>query len=89
MSVSCDGGDEPRSSEDRITKKVRFKEENGEQVVDMIVDLEPTSTLTWKDKLLGEGSGGSSMREESLRLEQMKSLCYSKVTWLNPLLTGA
>ncbi|KAK5839365.1 hypothetical protein PVK06_008144 [Gossypium arboreum] len=28
MSVSCDGGDEPRSSEDRITKKVRFKEEN-------------------------------------------------------------
>ncbi|PPD73161.1 hypothetical protein GOBAR_DD29920 [Gossypium barbadense] len=36
MSVNCDGGDEPRSFEDRITKKVRFKEGNGEEGVDMV-----------------------------------------------------
>ncbi|MBA0798443.1 hypothetical protein Gohar_009035, partial [Gossypium harknessii] len=43
------------SFEDRITKKVRFKEGNGEEGVDIVVDLKPTPTLTWKDKLLGEG----------------------------------
>ncbi|MBA0682268.1 hypothetical protein Goari_023999, partial [Gossypium aridum] len=68
MSVSCNGGDEPRSFEDRITKKARFKEGNCEEGVDMVVDLEPKPTLTWKDKLLGEGLSGSSIRESIVKV---------------------
>ncbi|MBA0648547.1 hypothetical protein Goklo_016247 [Gossypium klotzschianum] len=34
----------------------------------MVVDLEPTPTLTWKDKLLGEGLSGSSIRESVVKV---------------------
>ncbi|MBA0828489.1 hypothetical protein Goarm_013161 [Gossypium armourianum] len=69
MYVSCNGGEESRSFEDRITKKVRFKERNNEESVDMVADLEPTPTLSWKDKLLGEGLVGSGMRESVAKAE--------------------
>ncbi|PPD68656.1 hypothetical protein GOBAR_DD34464 [Gossypium barbadense] len=49
-----EGGDDSRSTEDRNTKKVIFKEHNGDVAVDMVVDLDPILTLSSKDKLLGK-----------------------------------
>ncbi|MBA0874178.1 hypothetical protein Goshw_012977 [Gossypium schwendimanii] len=54
MIEDCDGS---RSSKaDRNAKKVRFKETEGEEGIDMVVDLSPEPTLSWKDRLLGKGS---------------------------------
>ncbi|KAL1107912.1 hypothetical protein V6Z11_D03G077900 [Gossypium hirsutum] len=57
MSIEDSGGF--RSSEDRATKKVRFKGTDGEEGVDMIVDMSPEPMLSWKDRLLGRGALGS------------------------------
>ncbi|MBA0648594.1 hypothetical protein Goklo_016290 [Gossypium klotzschianum] len=35
----------------------------------MVADLEPTPTLSWKDKLLGEGLVGLGMRESIAKAE--------------------
>ncbi|MBA0549938.1 hypothetical protein Golob_020931 [Gossypium lobatum] len=49
MSIEDSGGF--RSSEDRATKKVRFKGTDGEEGVDMIVDMSSEPMLSWKDRL--------------------------------------
>ncbi|KAK5792678.1 hypothetical protein PVK06_033793 [Gossypium arboreum] len=48
-----DDGDKARSDADRTTKKVHFKEGNGEQDTDMVVDSGSSPMISWKDKLLG------------------------------------
>ncbi|PPE00138.1 hypothetical protein GOBAR_DD02855 [Gossypium barbadense] len=70
MSLSDDGGKVVRSSEDRDTKKVRFKGGNGEASVDMVVDVVPTSPPSWKDKFLGGASFGSNKRSRFVLLER-------------------
>ncbi|MBA0711280.1 hypothetical protein Golax_010478, partial [Gossypium laxum] len=42
---------------DRNTKKLIFKEVNDEAVTDMLVELRMTPNLSWKDKLMGNGTG--------------------------------
>ncbi|MBA0692658.1 hypothetical protein Goari_010196 [Gossypium aridum] len=54
-----DGCDESRSFEDCNTKKVKFKNGPDEAKVDMVVDLEPSLNMSWKDKLLRAGLTGS------------------------------
>ncbi|MBA0873837.1 hypothetical protein Goshw_007949 [Gossypium schwendimanii] len=46
--VSCPTGD-------RNTKKVWFKDLKSSSNLDMVVDLTPVQTLSWKEKLLGKG----------------------------------
>ncbi|PPS19255.1 hypothetical protein GOBAR_AA01318 [Gossypium barbadense] len=48
--------------EDRNTKNVRFKEVSNGTFVDMAVDADPPSNaaMSWKDKLFGTGSSGTS-----------------------------
>ncbi|MBA0613287.1 hypothetical protein Godav_013747, partial [Gossypium davidsonii] len=41
---------------DRNTKKLIFKEVNDEAVTDMLVELRMTPNLSWKDKLMGNGT---------------------------------
>ncbi|MBA0638136.1 hypothetical protein Godav_025640 [Gossypium davidsonii] len=50
-----DGGNESRSFEDCNTKKVRIKNGPDEAKVDMVVDLEPSPNMSWKDILLKAG----------------------------------
>lgn len=38
---------------------MRFKGTDGEEGVDMIVDMSPEPMLSWKDRLLGRGALGS------------------------------
>ncbi|PPD96613.1 hypothetical protein GOBAR_DD06369 [Gossypium barbadense] len=52
-------GDGSRTDVDRNTKKVHFKERNGEGITDMLVESGPSPILSWKDKLLGNKSGAS------------------------------
>ncbi|KAK5792686.1 hypothetical protein PVK06_033803 [Gossypium arboreum] len=52
-----DDGDKARSDADRTTKKVHFKEGNGEQDTDMVVDSGSSPMISWKDKLLGVNPG--------------------------------
>ncbi|KAH1048051.1 hypothetical protein J1N35_038835 [Gossypium stocksii] len=42
---------------DRSTKKVRFKDGSGEEDTDMILEVESSPKIFWKDKLLGLNSG--------------------------------
>ncbi|PPD82924.1 hypothetical protein GOBAR_DD20137 [Gossypium barbadense] len=41
------------SNEDRNTKKVRFKEVDGNPIENMVMDVASVSGASWKDKLLG------------------------------------
>ncbi|MFQ6626549.1 hypothetical protein Gotur_005220 [Gossypium turneri] len=52
--LSGEGRDDPQASEDRNTKKVRFKEGNKDKAIDMVVDLDAVPTLSSRDKLLGK-----------------------------------
>ncbi|KAK8363579.1 hypothetical protein V6Z11_A03G174200 [Gossypium hirsutum] len=49
----------PSFSENRSTKEVHFKDHNTNEGIDMVVDDEPKSTLSWKDRLLGNLASGS------------------------------
>ncbi|KAG8499479.1 hypothetical protein CXB51_005945 [Gossypium anomalum] len=51
-------GDGSRSDSDRMTKKVRFKDEIGEEDTEMMEDSGSSPKISWKDKLLGTNSGG-------------------------------
>ncbi|KAG8485315.1 hypothetical protein CXB51_021330 [Gossypium anomalum] len=44
---------------DRNTKKVRFKEGNGEDTTDMLVESRSGPKISWKDKFLGFNPGAS------------------------------
>ncbi|MBA0832731.1 hypothetical protein Goarm_017099 [Gossypium armourianum] len=66
ISLNTEGGgssleagrdDGPRDDLDRNTKKVRFKEDNGNGDIDMMVESNSIPTMSWKDKLLGNGLG--------------------------------
>ncbi|MBA0875949.1 hypothetical protein Goshw_021591 [Gossypium schwendimanii] len=66
ISLNTEGGgssleagrdDGPRDDLDRNTKKVRFKKDNGNGDIDMMVESNSIPTLSWKDKLLGNGLG--------------------------------
>ncbi|KAG8473461.1 hypothetical protein CXB51_035768 [Gossypium anomalum] len=46
---------ESRSADDGETKKVRFKEKDGDTDVEMVTDLEPQPKVSWKQMLLGKG----------------------------------
>ncbi|KAK5846160.1 hypothetical protein PVK06_002432 [Gossypium arboreum] len=50
-----DGGNNSTSSEDRNTKKVRFKDVDTDMSSEMAMDLFPASTMSWRDKVLGTG----------------------------------
>ncbi|KAA3459823.1 Retrovirus-related Pol polyprotein LINE-1 [Gossypium australe] len=52
-----DVGDESQSDTDRTTKKVRFKEGNGDDDTDIMVDSGSSPKISWKDKLLGINPG--------------------------------
>ncbi|KAH1131559.1 hypothetical protein J1N35_002937 [Gossypium stocksii] len=54
-----DDAEDSRSDADRITKKVHFKEDNGKEATDMVVESEPRPKISWKDKLLGNIFGAS------------------------------
>ncbi|XP_016676325.1 uncharacterized protein [Gossypium hirsutum] len=56
-----EGDGDSRVSEDRNTKKVRFKDGSDRVAVDMAVDSIPSSSMivSWKDKLLGSGFIGA------------------------------
>ncbi|MBA0653904.1 hypothetical protein Goklo_021004 [Gossypium klotzschianum] len=54
-SLEAGRDDGPRDDLDRNTKKVRFKEDNGNGDIDMIVESNSIPTLSWKDQLLGNG----------------------------------
>ncbi|PPR87700.1 hypothetical protein GOBAR_AA32989 [Gossypium barbadense] len=54
-----DDGDKARSDADRTTEKVRFKEGNGEQDIDMVVVSGSSLMISWKDKLLGVNPGAT------------------------------
>ncbi|PPD98674.1 hypothetical protein GOBAR_DD04303 [Gossypium barbadense] len=61
-SLEADGGDDDsRPSEDHNTKKVRFNDGFDVVAVDMVVDIDPSSSMAmlWKDKLLDVGLAGS------------------------------
>ncbi|MBA0843111.1 hypothetical protein Goarm_000325 [Gossypium armourianum] len=45
---------ESRSTDDRETKKVRFKEKDGDTDVEMVTDLDPQPKVSWK-QMLGKG----------------------------------
>lgn len=57
---------------------LRFKEGNGDVAVDMVVDLDPISTLSWKDKLLGKGAAGFGRCLLALTEEAMERLIFLK-----------
>lgn len=46
----------------------------------MVVDLEPTSTPSWKDKFLGKDQLDLVRRIVTLVIELMEGLCCSKAT---------
>ncbi|PPS03824.1 hypothetical protein GOBAR_AA16838 [Gossypium barbadense] len=52
-----DGGNNSTSSEDRNTKKVRFKDVDMDMSSEMAMDLFPASTMSWRDKVLGTVNG--------------------------------
>ncbi|PPR97085.1 hypothetical protein GOBAR_AA23581 [Gossypium barbadense] len=54
--LEVDNGDGSRTDVDRNTKKVCFKEGNGEEITDMLVESGPSPKLSWKDKLLEDSS---------------------------------
>ncbi|KAH1115137.1 hypothetical protein J1N35_008515 [Gossypium stocksii] len=54
-SLSGEKDSESCSSDDRGTKKDRFKGTEGDAEVDMLVDLELPLMVSWKQKLIGEG----------------------------------
>ncbi|PPS06388.1 hypothetical protein GOBAR_AA14260 [Gossypium barbadense] len=62
-SANGDVGD-PRSIEDRTTKKVRFKDGLEDDSVDMIVDSVISPTPSWKDKLLGGESASFELERD-------------------------
>ncbi|KAG8486486.1 hypothetical protein CXB51_019780 [Gossypium anomalum] len=70
------GDDGSRISEDRNTKKVRFKDVIDGAYVDMAVDLDPplNAAMSWKDKLFGTGSSGTSQEVASFEGVAMDSL---------------
>ncbi|KAK5836832.1 hypothetical protein PVK06_012634 [Gossypium arboreum] len=51
--LEVDNGDGSRMDTNCITKKVHFKEGNGEEVTDMMVEPGPSPKRSWKDKFLG------------------------------------
>ncbi|KAA3488313.1 reverse transcriptase [Gossypium australe] len=65
-------GDGFRMEEDRITKKVRFKEGIREEAMDVVVKNASNPKISWKDKLLGtnsvslENEGSFSLSDESV-----------------------
>ncbi|KAK5825962.1 hypothetical protein PVK06_020856 [Gossypium arboreum] len=46
-----------RVDDDPNTKKVRFKEDNNGEITDMLVETRASSSISWKDKLLGTNPG--------------------------------
>ncbi|XP_016715514.1 uncharacterized protein [Gossypium hirsutum] len=62
-SANRDVGD-PRSIEDRTTKKVRFKDGLEDDSVDMIVDSVISPTPSWKDKFLGRESASFELERD-------------------------
>ncbi|KAK5839964.1 hypothetical protein PVK06_008824 [Gossypium arboreum] len=61
LSESGDGDGDSQLSEDRNTKKIRFKDDSDGASVDMAMDSDPplSATMSWKDKLFGAGSSGA------------------------------
>ncbi|KAK5771901.1 hypothetical protein PVK06_048157 [Gossypium arboreum] len=52
-------GDGSWTDVDHNTKKFHFKEGNGKEITDMLVESGPSLILSWKDKLLRNKSGAS------------------------------
>ncbi|MBA0707621.1 hypothetical protein Golax_019651 [Gossypium laxum] len=61
FSLENDKISDSRSTVDWETKKVRFKEgegDDGDVLIDMVVDLDPQPKVSWKQMLLGKGNPG-------------------------------
>ncbi|KAH1047352.1 hypothetical protein J1N35_038136 [Gossypium stocksii] len=59
MDFCEEDGCETRLSEDRVTKELHFKEKEGDEGIDMVVDSSPVRSLSSNDKLLERGATGS------------------------------
>ncbi|MBA0818400.1 hypothetical protein Gohar_021714, partial [Gossypium harknessii] len=66
----CDSnGSKSHSIEDRNTKKERFKDNNANADMDMVVELPHEPMLSWKDRLTEKGLIGSRRSAGTARLE--------------------
>ncbi|MFQ6629131.1 hypothetical protein Gotur_007699 [Gossypium turneri] len=68
-SLSDSNGSKSRSIEDRNTKKERFKDNNANADMDMVVELPHEPMLSWKDRLTEKGLIGSRRSAGTARLE--------------------
>ncbi|PPD71417.1 hypothetical protein GOBAR_DD31688 [Gossypium barbadense] len=68
-SLSDSNGSKSRSIEDRNIKKERFKDNNANADMDMVVELPHEPMLSWKDRLMGKGLIGSRRSARTARLE--------------------
>ncbi|KAK5840333.1 hypothetical protein PVK06_009227 [Gossypium arboreum] len=55
ISLENDKLSKSRSADDRETKKVQFKEGDGEDHANMVVDLDSLPKVSWKQMLMGKG----------------------------------
>ncbi|MBA0585883.1 hypothetical protein Gorai_016644 [Gossypium raimondii] len=68
-SLSDSNGSKSRSIEDRNIKKERFKDNNANADMDMVMELPHELMLSWKDRLMGKGLIGSRRSARTARLE--------------------
>ncbi|PPR96750.1 hypothetical protein GOBAR_AA23917 [Gossypium barbadense] len=72
--------DESRFSDDQNTKKVRFKKGSSKVAAVLVVDLDLTPTLSWKDKLLEGGSAISGKASDRSNGESKGDLnCWKEI----------
>ncbi|MBA0575389.1 hypothetical protein Golob_024443 [Gossypium lobatum] len=67
--LSKGDGDEVHSIEDRITKKVWFKDKHVVSNVAVAMDLTFEPTLSWKERLIGKGNSDLKKMIETIGLE--------------------
>ncbi|MBA0629182.1 hypothetical protein Godav_023778 [Gossypium davidsonii] len=67
--LSKGDGDEVHSTEDRITKKVCFKDKHVVSNVAVATDLTFKLTLSWKERLMGKGHSDLKKMIETIGLE--------------------
>ncbi|MBA0696673.1 hypothetical protein Goari_003206 [Gossypium aridum] len=72
VSVLSEGdGDEVHSTEDRITKKVWFKDKHVVSNVAVAMDLTFEPTLSWKERLMGKGHSDLKMMIETIGVAKL------------------
>ncbi|MBA0762931.1 hypothetical protein Gotri_012476 [Gossypium trilobum] len=71
-------GSKYRLSDDRFTKKVRLKDKDIDSDLVMAVDLVVEPTISWKDKLVSKGPGGSRGEIEALGAKLVEEFYFQE-----------